>query len=200
MAVDTAAKRCSAIHVTAPWRMLIVPPDGTVDVGARQAVAFLYSGIAASEAVVVPETPAGIKPAGAPSPARRRPRQVIISERLYRVRDDRELADLLATEAQAVEESGVIEVATLPEVTKRTTLGAKARATGEIPTTDVGSVYPYTPLEWLYGANVRAQILADLPRLDSAVVAALQRQAEERTAAALRADEDEAIAILMSGL
>ncbi len=54
MAVDTAAKRASAINVASPWRMVLPPPDGTISAGDRQAVALLYSGILAG-ALGVPD-------------------------------------------------------------------------------------------------------------------------------------------------
>lgn len=47
MALDTAVKRASALHVGSPWRGILPFPDGTVDDGDRQVVAFLYSGILA---------------------------------------------------------------------------------------------------------------------------------------------------------
>ena len=47
MAVDTVAKRFSAINYGMSWRGASVLPDGTVGQGDRQAVAFLYSGILA---------------------------------------------------------------------------------------------------------------------------------------------------------
>lgn len=55
MAVDTAAKRSSAINVGSPWRGLLPPPDGTVGQPDRQHVAFMYAGIEAEDpAPVVP--------------------------------------------------------------------------------------------------------------------------------------------------
>lgn len=47
MSADTAAKRYSAMNIGAPWRGLNVPPSGSVSAGERNAVMFLYSGIAA---------------------------------------------------------------------------------------------------------------------------------------------------------
>lgn len=47
MAVDTANKRSSAINVSSPWRSRLPFPDGTIDQGDRQHVAYMYSGIAA---------------------------------------------------------------------------------------------------------------------------------------------------------
>ena len=54
MAIDTAAKRSSAINVGSPWRSRLPFPDGTIDQGDRQAVAFVYSGILAVEFVPPP--------------------------------------------------------------------------------------------------------------------------------------------------
>lgn len=45
MAVDTAAKRSSAINVGSPWRARLPFPDGTISGADRQVVVFLYSGI-----------------------------------------------------------------------------------------------------------------------------------------------------------
>jgi len=50
MAIDTAAKRFSARNYALPWRGPAVIPDGTVAQSDRQALAYLYSGIAASGA------------------------------------------------------------------------------------------------------------------------------------------------------
>ena len=50
MAVDTAAKRGSAINPGSPWRSHLPFPDGTIGQGDRQAVAFWYSGILAGAA------------------------------------------------------------------------------------------------------------------------------------------------------
>ena len=44
MAVDSAAKRASAIHVSEPWRGVMVVPSGTIGDSVRAAVAFMYSG------------------------------------------------------------------------------------------------------------------------------------------------------------
>lgn len=46
MAIDTADKRNSAIHVLSPWRGMLPLPDGTIGDADRQHVALLYSGIA----------------------------------------------------------------------------------------------------------------------------------------------------------
>lgn len=64
MAVDTAAKRFSAVHVSAPWRGLGYFPTGTVDAAERQAVAYLYSGISASAPVLVPDVVGNTQAAG----------------------------------------------------------------------------------------------------------------------------------------
>lgn len=59
MAVDTAQKRMSALHVGCPWRGPLVDAteSGTTQ-GNRQAAAYLYSGIAAGGAPT-PPTPLG---------------------------------------------------------------------------------------------------------------------------------------------
>lgn len=53
MAVDTAAKRVSVVHILKPWRGVAAFPDGTLAQGDRQALALLYSGILAGGAPVV---------------------------------------------------------------------------------------------------------------------------------------------------
>lgn len=53
MPADTAAKRYSAMNITAPWRGLNVVPNVAIPQGERQAVMFMYSGILASPATVV---------------------------------------------------------------------------------------------------------------------------------------------------
>lgn len=58
MALDTAAKRSSAINVGSPWRSRLPLPDGTIGQNDRQAVAFMYGGILAGGAVVAPAAPA----------------------------------------------------------------------------------------------------------------------------------------------
>ena len=45
--MDTQDKRASAVHVTLPWRGLLPLPDGALNQGDRQQVAFMYRGIAA---------------------------------------------------------------------------------------------------------------------------------------------------------
>jgi hypothetical protein len=52
MALDTDAKRFSAMNVGCPWRGVMVLPTGTVDATARQVVRWLYSGIAATSEVI----------------------------------------------------------------------------------------------------------------------------------------------------
>lgn len=54
MAVDTAAKRYSALNVLSPWRGLNYFPTGAVPQAERQAVIYLYSGILAVAPVAVP--------------------------------------------------------------------------------------------------------------------------------------------------
>jgi hypothetical protein len=55
--LDTAAKRGSGIAVGSPWRARLPLPDGTVAQGDRQAVALMYSGIAALAAAPVTTAP-----------------------------------------------------------------------------------------------------------------------------------------------
>jgi hypothetical protein len=55
VAIDTPGKRFSAVNVGSPWRGLAYFPTGTVDASERLAVAFLYSGIAATAPVQVPD-------------------------------------------------------------------------------------------------------------------------------------------------
>jgi hypothetical protein len=53
MALDTADKRFSAIHIGSPWRGILPFPDGDItSAGDRQTIVFLYSGISAGAAVV----------------------------------------------------------------------------------------------------------------------------------------------------
>ena len=54
MAIDTALKRGSAVHVMMPWRSMLPVPDSTIDQADRQVVPFMYSGILAG--VIVPAT------------------------------------------------------------------------------------------------------------------------------------------------
>lgn len=49
MAMNTAAKRYSAITTGLPWRGVNTLPSGTVTQAERQSAAFLYSGILADE-------------------------------------------------------------------------------------------------------------------------------------------------------
>lgn len=53
MALDTAAKRFSAIHVMSPWRGLNVLPTGTITQAQRQGLARLYLGILAGAPIIV---------------------------------------------------------------------------------------------------------------------------------------------------
>lgn len=55
MAIDTAAKRYSAIHVGASWRGPAALPDGSISGDARLALLHLYGGIAAEAPVEVPD-------------------------------------------------------------------------------------------------------------------------------------------------
>lgn len=57
MAIDTRAKRGSAICVSMPWRPFLPLPDGAISQGDRQSVPFLYSGILAGGAAPVDATP-----------------------------------------------------------------------------------------------------------------------------------------------
>lgn len=57
LALDTALKRASAIHISSPWRGILPLPDGAVTQPDRQTVPFLYSGILAAGAPVVVEGP-----------------------------------------------------------------------------------------------------------------------------------------------
>lgn len=50
MAIDTAAKRQSAIMVLMPFRLCVPIPDGSIDQGDRQTLALAYSGILAEAA------------------------------------------------------------------------------------------------------------------------------------------------------
>lgn len=50
MAIDTAQKRMSAVHHAAPWRgPLVAAAEVGFTQGNRQAAAFMYSGILATE-------------------------------------------------------------------------------------------------------------------------------------------------------
>lgn len=51
--LDTQSKRMSGVNVSLPFARPLSAPDGTVDQGDRQHVAFMYSGIAAGTAVAV---------------------------------------------------------------------------------------------------------------------------------------------------
>jgi hypothetical protein len=54
MALDTAAKRLSALNIGSPWRGVLPVPDGTIDQADRQTVMFLGGAVLAEQAVVVP--------------------------------------------------------------------------------------------------------------------------------------------------
>jgi hypothetical protein len=51
MAIDTAAKRASAVRFLSPWATVLPVPSGSIGQGARQATAFMYSGILAGTPV-----------------------------------------------------------------------------------------------------------------------------------------------------
>ena len=57
--LDTRSKRASSVQVLLPFLAAPVLPDGTLSQGDRQHIAWAYSGILASGAVVVVETPGG---------------------------------------------------------------------------------------------------------------------------------------------
>ena len=48
MAIDSRSKRASAAGILLPWLLVPVLPDGTLDQGDRQHIAWSYSGIAAA--------------------------------------------------------------------------------------------------------------------------------------------------------
>lgn len=50
MAIDTLAKRSSALNVGMPWHVTLPPADGSIGQGDRQHVAHQYSGILAGAA------------------------------------------------------------------------------------------------------------------------------------------------------
>lgn len=64
MALDTDAKRFSALNVGSPWRGIGYFPTGTVDAAERLAIAFLYSGIAAEAPVEIPDVEGETQAAG----------------------------------------------------------------------------------------------------------------------------------------
>ncbi len=47
MAIDSEAKRKSSTHFVSPFFPQLIPPDGTIAQGDRQAAAWCYSGILA---------------------------------------------------------------------------------------------------------------------------------------------------------
>lgn len=53
MALDSAQKRFSAIHVMCPWRTPAIVPSGTIGQAQRQAILFLYTGILSTAPVVI---------------------------------------------------------------------------------------------------------------------------------------------------
>jgi hypothetical protein len=53
MAIDTAAKRFSAMNLLCPWRGVAVVPTGTIGAAARQTVRWLYSGILAQAGIII---------------------------------------------------------------------------------------------------------------------------------------------------
>lgn len=58
MAVDTAQKRCSAMHLASPWRSLLPFPN-TITQPDRQQVPFMYSGILAGAPIIPTLTEGG---------------------------------------------------------------------------------------------------------------------------------------------
>lgn len=50
MALDTAAKRLSAVAIGSPWRPVVPVPDGTLDQGDRQTFARLARAVLATAA------------------------------------------------------------------------------------------------------------------------------------------------------
>ena len=50
MAIDSEAKRKSSTHFVSPFFPQLIPPDGTIAQGDRQAAAWCYSGILAGAA------------------------------------------------------------------------------------------------------------------------------------------------------
>lgn len=55
MAIDTAAKRLSAMHPRSPWRGPATLPSGAVSQGERQSSAAMYSGILADDPTPPPD-------------------------------------------------------------------------------------------------------------------------------------------------
>lgn len=53
MALDTAAKRLSAVAIGSPWRPVVPVPDGTLDQGDRQTFALLARTVLATSAVAL---------------------------------------------------------------------------------------------------------------------------------------------------
>lgn len=61
MPVDTRSKRASALSALRSWILTPPLPDGTLDQGDRQHVAFMYSGILAAAAVIVERIVVGLE-------------------------------------------------------------------------------------------------------------------------------------------
>ncbi len=53
MAIDSEAKRKSSTHFVSPFFPQLIPPDGTIAQGDRQAAAWCYSGILAATPSVI---------------------------------------------------------------------------------------------------------------------------------------------------
>jgi len=53
MAIDSPAKRYSAMNVMCPWRTVGVLPTGTVTAAQRLGLRWLYTGIAATDSVII---------------------------------------------------------------------------------------------------------------------------------------------------
>lgn len=51
MALDTQAKRASAIGVSSPWRSIVPVPDGAIGQGDRQTIAYYCSAVLFGAAV-----------------------------------------------------------------------------------------------------------------------------------------------------
>ena len=56
MSIDTEAKRKSATHFLMPFYPQLIPPDGTMGQGDRQAAAWCYSGILAATVAAITVT------------------------------------------------------------------------------------------------------------------------------------------------
>jgi len=103
MAIDTKAKRASALAFQSVW-LTLPPPDGTIGQGDRQNAARTYAGILAEEAVaVVAETRGG----GHPYQDRK-------GRRRYR-REKRELDTAIAETLEAAYRAAMGEAPELPK-------------------------------------------------------------------------------------